>query len=106
MDSEKQLISKLKSKEIIIDSHAILRAKQRSIDLENLLNKLKDEKTNKIFISDPPHPKNKKRYQCRFKKNRRTTYKTFIIVNKHIELKSVMKINNKFQKKVDNYGKV
>ncbi|MFA5381616.1 MAG: hypothetical protein WC356_00490 [Candidatus Micrarchaeia archaeon] len=106
MNSEKQLLSKLKSKEIIIDGHAILRAKQRDINLENLLEKLKDEKINKIFIIDPPHPKNKERYQCRFKKNHRTTYKTFIIINKYIELKSVMKINNKLQKKVDRYGKI
>lgn len=105
MSSNKQLLSKIKSKEIRIDKHAIIRAKQRDINLNILIKKLKDKNINKIFIKEPPHSKGKQKYQCRFKKNRRTTYKIFILVNMYIELKSVMKINNKIQKKVDRYGK-
>ncbi len=101
----KSKLNRIKKEDIIIDPHAELRARQRVIDLEEVKENIANPRK-LVFVEQlEPEEGNLEKFQCYFSISKTQIHVYIIKINKKVIIKTIRKLNKRWQRRVEKYGK-
>lgn len=96
-----------KEEDIFIDLHAEKRAAQRKVDLNEVKLNLLNPAKKLIFASRLDSEKDGlEKFKCYFGYSKTQTQIYIIKINQKIMVKTVIKLNKRWQKRAEKYGKI
>lgn len=108
MDYKTYVITTLKKydeEDIQIDPHAELRSRQRNIDLEEVKHNLLHPSKRLAFVNQlEPERDGLEKFKCYFSYSKTQCHVYIIKINKKLTVKTIIKINKKWQKRSEKYG--
>ena len=104
-DFKKKLRSYTKE-QIIFTKHARIRAVQRSIELEEIKNNIINP--DRLFYAEKQEAKGRyeEKYDCYFYYSKTLCHRYVLIINKKIIVCTVIKINRRWQRRVEKHEKI
>ena len=110
MNYKEYLIKALKKfakDNIIIDEHAGLRARQRGVDIEEVYDNLLKPSKRLSFVNKLEEEEDKlEKYKCYFSYSKTQCQIYIIKVNDKLVVKTIIKLNKRWQKKAEKHGKI
>lgn len=101
----KNKLNRIKKGDILIDPHAELRAKQRIVDLEEVKENIANPRKLVFAEQLKSEADGLEKYKCYFSCSKTQTHIYIIKINQKIIVKTIIKINKRWQKRVEKYGK-
>ena len=109
MDSKEELIEKLKKytkDDIVFTSHAFIRAKQRNIKLSEVIENITNPKRLVFARKQKANKPGEEKYDCYFVHSNTLCHRYVLIINKRIIVCTIIKINRRWQKRVEKHGRI
>jgi len=91
---------------VIFTSHARIRAMQRGIDLEEIKRNIVEPERLFYAKRQEARKRHEEKYDCYFQYSGNVCHRYVLIINKRIIVCTVIKINRRWQRKVERYEKV
>ena len=107
MDAKKELLTKLKkltAKDIIFTHHAEIQAYVRQIDLDEVRENLLNPRRLK-YVSREPAKRGESKYDCYFGYSKTQAHRYIIVINAKAVVVTVIKINRRWQRRLEKHGK-
>ena len=101
-----RILKKYKKEDISIDKHAELRARHRDLDLEEVYYNLLNPSKRLSFANKLEEEDNLEKYKCYFGYSKTQCQIYIIKVNEKVIVKTIIKLNKRWQKKAEKHGKV
>ncbi len=96
-----------KNEDIEIDTHAELRAGQRNIDIEEVKYNLLNPSKRLSFANRlEPEEDGLEKYKCYFGYSKTQCQIYIVKTNEKLVVKTIIKLNKRWQKKAEKYGKI
>jgi hypothetical protein len=101
-----QKLKKFTRDDIDFTPHAMLRARVRGLDPEEIKKNIINPK--RLYHAEKQKAKKKgeEKYNCYFGFSKTQVHRYVIVINKKIEIVTVIKINRRWQRKVEKRGKL
>jgi hypothetical protein len=101
-----QALNKYKEEDIKIDHHAELRAGQRNIEIEEVKYNLLHPSKRLSFVNQLESEEDGlEKFKCYFGYSKTQCHVYIIKLNKKVTVKTIIKINKRWQKRSEKYGK-
>lgn len=109
MDDKLELISRLKkysAEDIVFTDHALLRAKMRQIDIENVKRNLLKPDGFVFARKESGCGHGEAKFDCYLSLSKGLAHRYVIVLNKKVVVITVIKLRKKWQARVERYAKV
>ncbi|MBN2330312.1 MAG: hypothetical protein JXC85_00710 [Candidatus Aenigmarchaeota archaeon] len=106
VDELKEKLKRYSREQIIFTTHARIRAIQRGIDLEDIVdNIIRPDKLDTVIRQKADRPDEEK-FDCYFIYSGNLCHRYVLILNKKIIICTVIKINRRWQRRVEKHARV
>ncbi len=102
----KTKLKKYTKEDIIITNHAKIRAKIRRIPITDVVHNLLNPSKLHYARREPAKKKGEKKYSCYFIFSKGQAHRYVIVINSSMIVVTVIRINRRWQRRVEKYGQV
>ncbi len=109
MDYREELKNKLKKYsrgDIVFTQHALIRARQRNINLNEIIDNIVNPERLIFAKKQKAENPDEEKYDCYFLYSNTLCHRYVLIINKRIIICTVIKINRRWQRRLEKYARV